>query len=146
MQGLTLPWLIRMLRIEDDGLAEREELLARRAATDAAIERLDALREEPWARRSTVDFMLKNYDVRRRRLAQVAGERDPDEDDGTDLGVHTAARARVTKQLIDTERAVVIGLRNDGTISDEVMHRLERELDLQELGLEQFRLARDGEA
>jgi len=141
-QGLTLPWLIRTLGIEDDGVAGAEELLARRAATDAAIVRLEELREEPWARRSTIDFMLKNYDVRRRRLAQVAGERDPEEDDGTDLNVHTDARARVTKQLIDTERAIVIGLRNDGTISDEVMHRLERELDLQELGLEPFRLAR----
>jgi CPA1 family monovalent cation:H+ antiporter len=141
VQGLTLPWLIRTLRIEDDGAAEAEELLARRAATDAAIVRLEELREEEWTRAGTIDFMLKNYDVRRRRLAQVAGERALEED-GVDLGQHTAARARVTKQLIDTERAIVIGLRNDGTISDEVMHRLERELDLQELGLEPFRLAR----
>ncbi|MDO8185293.1 Na+/H+ antiporter [Conexibacter sp. JD483] len=142
LQGLTLPWLIRMLRIEDDGAAEREELIARRAATDAAIMRLEELRDEPWTRPSTIDFMLQNLDVRRRRLAQVAGERTLEEEDGTDLNVHTDARARVSKQMIDTERAVVIGLRNDGTISDEVMHRLERELDLQELGLEPYRLAR----
>jgi CPA1 family monovalent cation:H+ antiporter len=140
MQGLTLPWLIRRLGIEDDGSPAREELLARRAATEAAIARLAELGEEEWTREATVRLMRKNYDVRQRRLAQAAGERSLEED-GEDLGEHTDARARLTKALIDAERAVVVGLRNDGTISDEVMHRLERELDLQELGIAAYRRA-----
>ncbi|MDO8210369.1 Na+/H+ antiporter [Conexibacter sp. CPCC 206217] len=144
-QGLTLPWLIRKLGIEDDGVSEREELLARRAATDAAIARLHELREAEWTRDSTVRFLLKNFDVRQRRLAQVAGERAL-EQDGEDLGDHTHARTRLVKALIDTQRAVVVGLRNDGTISDEVMRTLERELDLEELGLAPYMGTADAEA
>lgn len=148
-QGLTLPWLIRTLGIEDDGSPAREELHARRAATEAAIARLEELREEEWTRDSTVRLMQKNYDVRQRRLAQIAGERSFEED-GEDLGEHTDARARLTQELIDAERAVVVGLRNEGTISDDVMHRLERELDLQELGIASYRrgppVAPDGTA
>ena len=36
-QGLTLPWLIRTLRVTDDGVSAREELHARKAATRAAL-------------------------------------------------------------------------------------------------------------
>lgn len=137
-QGLTLPWLIRTLGIEDDGSPAREELHARRSATEAALARLEELGAEEWTRDSTVRLMRKNYDVRQRRLAQVAGERSF-EQDGGDLGEHTDARARLTKELLDAERAVIVALRNEGAISDEVMHRLERELDLQELGIAAYR-------
>ena len=37
IQGLTLPVLISPLHVEDDGADEREELLGRRAAVEAAL-------------------------------------------------------------------------------------------------------------
>ena len=40
LQGLTLPLLIKALHIEDDGADEREELIGRRAAVEAALARL----------------------------------------------------------------------------------------------------------
>ena len=46
VQGLTLPALIRRLDIRDDGSGEREELHARREATDAAIAHLQLLGAE----------------------------------------------------------------------------------------------------
>lgn len=139
VQGLTLPWLIRRLDVRDDGSAAAEELLARRAATDAAIARLRELRDEPWTREATVDALLANMDVRRRRLAQAEAE-PPDEDaDEIDLAAHTRARARVMLASIEAQRTTIVALRNAGTISDDAMHRLERELDLEELQLEVFR-------
>ena len=57
-QGLTLPYLIRKLGIEDDGVAAREELHARREATAAAIEHLSRLGEEDWTRDDTIDRMI----------------------------------------------------------------------------------------
>jgi hypothetical protein len=36
---------------------------------------------------------------------------------------------------LTTERLALISLRNDGAISDELLHRLEHELDVEELRL-----------
>jgi len=131
-QGLTLPALIRRLDVHDDGQEQAEELAARRAATEAAIACLEGLRDEEWTRPRTVELMLANFDVRRRRLAQVDGERAV-EDDGEDLSEHTGARARLMVAVIEAQRQEVVRLRNEGEISDDVMHKLEHELDLEQL-------------
>ncbi|ADB54050.1 Na+/H+ antiporter [Conexibacter woesei] len=141
LQGLTLPAVIRKLDVRDDGSAEREDLLARRAATDAAIARLHALHEEEWTRDSTVDYLLRNYDVRQRRLAQRAGEAAEEDGDGVPLEEHTRARAAVIREVLRAQRDAVYTLRKDGAIGDDVMHRLERELDLEELQLDAMGLA-----
>ena len=40
-QGLTLPWLVRVLGVSDDGSSAEQELHARAVALDAACERID---------------------------------------------------------------------------------------------------------
>ncbi|HEV3496915.1 MAG TPA: Na+/H+ antiporter, partial [Actinomycetes bacterium] len=55
VQGLTLPAVIRRLRLEGDDSEEREELRARLAATAAALDRLDELAGEDWTRDDTVE-------------------------------------------------------------------------------------------
>jgi monovalent cation/hydrogen antiporter len=132
-QGLTLPLLIRRLGIEDDGASQREELHARREATAAAIERLQGLNEEDWTRDETVSRMLALYEFRHRRLSQRAGELDGDEDD---LDQRSAAYQRMVREVLDAQRRRIVELRNEGRISDEVMHLLERELDLEDQRLE----------
>ena len=42
----------------------------------------------------------------------------------------------MVREVLDAQRRRVIELRNDGTISDEVLHVLERELDLEDQRLE----------
>jgi hypothetical protein len=42
----------------------------------------------------------------------------------------------IRRAVIDAERATVLRLRDDGTISDEVWRRVERDLDLEELRME----------
>jgi monovalent cation/hydrogen antiporter len=133
-QGLTLPLLIRRLGIEDDGASEREELDARREATAAAIARLEGLNEEEWTRDDTVSRMLALYQFRHRRLSQRAGELDGDEEDNLDE--RSAAYQRMVREVLDAQRRRVVELRNEGRISDEVMHLLERELDLEDQRLE----------
>jgi monovalent cation/hydrogen antiporter len=134
-QGLTLPVLIRRLGIEDDGAAEREELLARRQATEAAIAELERLGEEDWTRNETVDRMLALYQFRNRRLTQRAGELEGDGDeDNLDERSHTYQQ--MVRTVLDAQRRRVIELRNEGAISDEVLHVLERELDLEDQRLE----------
>ena len=48
LQGLSLPGVIRLLGLEDDGLAEKEEAKARIKAAEAALERLEELTGEEW--------------------------------------------------------------------------------------------------
>jgi hypothetical protein len=54
---LTLPLVIRALHVEDDGADERVELLGRRAAVAAALERLAELGQAEWTRDDATDRM-----------------------------------------------------------------------------------------
>lgn len=132
LQGLTLPLLIRRFEIHDDGGAEREELIARKAATRAALDRLDALAEEEWTRDDTVTRTRALYEFRYRRLAQRAGADGEDEN----LDERSVAYQRMLRDLLDIQRAELVRLRNAGEISDEIMHGLTRELDLEDQRLE----------
>jgi CPA1 family monovalent cation:H+ antiporter len=133
LQGLTLPLLIRAFGIRDDGAGEREELHARKAATEAALGRLRDLRDEPWTRDETIDRMIGAYEFRRRRLAQRAGLR---EDGDEDLEARSHAYQRAVREVLDTQRRTLVRLRDEGAISDEVLHALQRELDLEDQRLE----------
>ncbi len=132
-QGLTLPWLIRRLGVEDDGVLAREELHARKAATTAALERLAVLREEEWTREDTVERMTGLYEFRRRRLLQRAGIAD---DGAEDAEARSQDYQRIVLAVIEAQRRRVVGMRDEGEISDGVMHVLERELDLEEQRLD----------
>jgi Na+/H+ antiporter len=137
VQGLTLPPLIRRLGVRDDGLAEREELHARREAAEAALAHLHRIGDEAWAREDTLQRMIRLYEFRHRRLRQRAGEMDGDED-GTqeDLDARSRDYQRVVREVLDAQRRRVVELRDEGAISDEVLHALERELDLEDQRLE----------
>ena len=43
---------------------------------------------------------------------------------------------KVRREMIDAERREMIRLRDEGVVSDDVMHTIERELDLEQLQLE----------
>jgi CPA1 family monovalent cation:H+ antiporter len=131
LQGLTLPRLIRALGIHDDGAEANEELRARLAATQAALARIEELGTEDWTRDDTLQRMTGLYDYRRRRLKARAGKI---EDDGYED--RSTAYQRVVREVLDAQRRAIVGLRNDGTISNDVMHRIERELDLEDQRLE----------
>lgn len=46
-----------------------------------------------------------------------------------------ASHQRLYREIIQVERAALIGLRDQGQIDDEVLREMERELDLEELRL-----------
>jgi CPA1 family monovalent cation:H+ antiporter len=132
LQGLTLPAVIRRLQVHDDGAEQREELIGRRAATDAALVRLDELGAEEWTRDQTVERMRGLYVYRRGRLAARAGETD-DADRYEDRSRDYQTMVRF---VLNAQRDEIVRLRNTGVISNQVMHRLERELDLEDERLE----------
>jgi len=127
VQGLTLPAIIHLLGIEDDGDHEREENEARLRATRAALQRMSDLTEEEWVFSDSLERMRGMYDYRRRRFeAQF--------DDGDDGGYEARSSqwARLSREIMAAERQALLELRNGGQISDQVMRRVERDLDLQE--------------
>jgi CPA1 family monovalent cation:H+ antiporter len=133
LQGLTLPRVIRMLGVRDDGEDAREELVGRRAAAAVALSRLDELAAEEWTYDETVERMRNLYRYRTRRFAARAGESD---EDGDSIEHRSRKYQKVARAVYDAQRDELVRLRNAGEISNEVMHRLERELDLEDERLE----------
>jgi CPA1 family monovalent cation:H+ antiporter len=133
VQGLTLPALIRWLRIHDDGSEQREELLARRRATDAALARLEELGDQFWTRDDTVERMQGLYRYRARRLAARDGEGDEEDED---YEGRSYRYQKMVREVIQAQLMAIVELRNRGEISNDVMHRIERELDLERERLE----------
>ncbi len=77
------------------------------------------------------------YGYRRRRFAArhdgSVGAEDGEEED---LEVRSAAFQRFRRELLGVERDTVLRLRSEGKIGDEVMRRIERDLDLEDSRLE----------
>jgi monovalent cation/hydrogen antiporter len=132
LQGLTLPAVIRKLGIQDDGADAQEELVGRRAAADVALARLDELAEEEWTYDETAERMRALYRYRQRRFAARAGETE----DGDGIEHRSFKYQKMVRSVLNAQRAELVRLRNAGEISNEIMHRLERELDLEEERLE----------
>ena len=132
VQGLTLPAVVRLLGLEEDQAEEaREEAEARIYAAEAAQERLDELVEEGWVRPDTAERMRGAYNFRTNRFRA----RLDDGDDG-EIEERSIAYQRLRRELLDAERGAVLVLRNEGRISEEVMLRVQRDLDLEELRLD----------
>ena len=102
LQGLTLPAVIRWSGVHDDGAEAREELLARRRATEAALAQLDELEGQEWTRDDTVERMRGMYRYRVRRLDARAGEQD--DDDGDDYEHRSRKYQKMVRSVLDAQR------------------------------------------
>jgi monovalent cation/hydrogen antiporter len=131
VEGLTLPAVVRVLGLEDDGRAEKEEAKARIHAAEAALGRLDELLVEEWVREDTADRLRGLFNFRRERFRSRF---DPDGD--STVEDRSANYQRLLRELLDAERRAVLDLRRRGVIDDDVMRRVVRDLDLEEARLD----------
>ncbi len=130
-QGLTLPLLIKRLGVADGGGGDHEEAHARDAAVRAAGSRIEELAIE-WPQHEELIAQLRTqYGHRAEHLVDHHSE-DPTDELERELLDHRIIR----RAVIDAERDAVIALRDRGSISDEALRRVERDLDLEELRLE----------
>ena len=130
-QVLPLPLLLAALRVEDDGSADREDAKARIKAAEAALQRLEELAGEDWVYDDTVERMRGQYRFRSNRFrARYEGV------DGDGTEARSAQFQRLRRELLDAERAAVLALRNEGVITEEVMQRVQRDIDLEDLRLD----------
>jgi Na+/H+ antiporter len=129
--GLTLPPVVRFLGVADAGRdehrAEHEaEIVARRAALEAALKSLEKITQDRALSDEVVRLLRARHEI---RAGQLPTSLDPD---AHDLSV---AGTRLTLELIAAERKFIHLLLRDGTITDEIRRRIERDLDLEEASL-----------
>ena len=132
-----LPTVIRLLGLAHAGRRERyadreEEFAARRHAIEAAIERLGQLASE----RQLSDDIVRSFRAHYRdRLKHVEHQGDGDQ------GRRKLAELddEIEFQLIEAERLAINDRYRRGQLKDEARRRVERELDLRDARLTNFR-------
>ena len=126
-QGLTLPWLIRALRLVGDAAAREEEARARQRLIDAAAQRIEELYPVWPTHHPLLDQLRDRY---RHRSEHVERERQTSGGDGEDREL--IEHREIHRRVLDAEREALLRLRAEGSVDDDVLRNLERELDLEE--------------
>jgi CPA1 family monovalent cation:H+ antiporter len=152
LQGPTLAPLVRRLRTRGDaGGDEAEEAHARLAATEAGLRKL----EEPAIANSQFPDVVRYLRTRHRRRARRWAAREAGSPDAAssdiahdhvtsapshEAGVLDERRAaeyrRVRSEMLGAEQKTLFDLRDHGVIADDVMRRIQRDLDLETMLLE----------
>lgn len=127
LQGLSLPLLIRTLDLDEDGDIEHEERQARERAAMAALALLDNVVDEDWPVPDHIEQLRVHYGRRLQRYVDIEAS------NTKSTKVTTEAFRRLRHETLTAERLAVIDLRNEGVISDDILHRLEHELDVEAL-------------
>jgi hypothetical protein len=130
LQGLSLPAIIRWLKIKDDGLIEKEEREARLLANQSALARLNEVTEPDSLRKEALARLRIEYED---HIIQLKAE-DPKKTNAP-LRLFSSEYERLSLEALHLERSTIIKLRNNGTISDEVLRRIQRDIDLAEARL-----------
>jgi hypothetical protein len=127
----SLPGVMKVLRLEDEGLAEKEETKARIYAAEAALARLEELADEGSVRPDTLERLRGLFGFRRDRFRSRF---DPESDGSAED--RSLAFQRLMRELLAAERSALVDLRRTGRIDDNVMRRVIRDLDLEEARLD----------
>ena len=108
-------------------LRARRHHPANRCGAQAALARLDELASQDEVSQESAQHLRKHYEARvssiTKRFKQAADK--PGEE-------HAMTYHQLQRGALQAARSAVIGLRNQGEINDEVLRRIERELDLEE--------------
>jgi CPA1 family monovalent cation:H+ antiporter len=131
VQGLTLPLVIRLAALDEDQIEEKEEIRARFEGVHAALTRLDSLVLLGEARPELVSEVRGEYERRARYWgARLSGG------DGIETEVFCENHEAVVREVIEAQRGMVLKLRDDGVIGDDILRRIQSELDHEESLLE----------
>jgi CPA1 family monovalent cation:H+ antiporter len=128
-QGLSLPYIVRKLHLEEPRRWSDEEAVARMEAAQAALDRIDEIEAEGRASPSQLQRLRDLYRARFRMCQQVLGGEDPDviarEQRLADYG-------GLRRELIGVEREILLDLLREERLRNATMRQVERDLDLEE--------------
>src|ERR1700710_1997067 len=128
-QGLSLPFVIRKLRLEEPRRWSAREAVARMEAAQAALDRIDEIESEERAADSQLKRLRDLYRARFKMCQMVLGGEDQE----------TIAREQrladygsLRRELIGIEREILLDLRGAERLRNATMRQIERDLDLEE--------------
>jgi monovalent cation/hydrogen antiporter len=128
-QGLSLPFVVRELKLEEPRRWSDEEAVARMEAAQSALDRIDEIEADERASETQLKRLRDLYRARFRLCQAVLGGEDP----------NVAAReqrivdyGQLRRELIGVERDELLELRGAGRLRNRTMRQIERDLDLEE--------------
>jgi len=128
-QGLSLPYIVRALKLEHPRRWSDEEAVARMEAAQSALDRLDEMEKDGRADESQLKRLRDLYRARFRMCQAVLAGEDPEvaarEQKLADYGL-------LRRELIGIEREELLTLRSAGRLRHETLRMIERDLDLEE--------------
>jgi CPA1 family monovalent cation:H+ antiporter len=131
VQGLSLPPLIRWLRVKDDGSMDIEEREARLKANQSALARLHEIAESDPAKADALERLRIEYEDHVRQVEGAEAQ-----SAGTPLRLFSSEYERLSHEALQVERRTILELRNQSVINDEVLRRIQRDIDLAEARLQ----------
>jgi CPA1 family monovalent cation:H+ antiporter len=146
LQGLTLPWVVRRLGLDDAGLADRVErdvAIADHHVARTAIGALDRILEDERIPVAVADELRGHLEERVRRAHAILGgcPGEDEYDDGArfdhaDVLRDAVSAVQVRQRLLEAERAELLRLYAARDIDDEVLRRVQQQLDVEEIALQ----------
>ncbi|OII05370.1 sodium:proton antiporter [Curtobacterium sp. MCBA15_008] len=150
LQGLTLPFVIRALKVQDpaeDDADVRSEMRLNQRTTEAAIELLEKRRPD-WSKQygdEAVDAVVNRLKARLERQAETF-RRDAEEEEVEERNAPVRLRGSqiqdIRRELLDRRREIVLEEREKGNLDEEVMRRVLVTLDAEELAMDSAQASR----
>eukprot|EP00456_Euglypha_rotunda_P023876 TRINITY_DN196_c3_g2_i3.p1 TRINITY_DN196_c3_g2~~TRINITY_DN196_c3_g2_i3.p1 ORF type:complete len:527 (+),score=92.64 TRINITY_DN196_c3_g2_i3:367-1947(+) len=129
IQGGTLPWLIQWLKLPPDGSERREESIAHLAAAQAALNVLNQPIQTGEELTELIPQLRAVYEHRIRYYETAGtGNHQPE------ARLFTTSNALLV-EILHAQREAIIQLRDQGTIGNSVLRRVERYIDFEEIRL-----------
>ncbi len=126
LQGLSLRPLIKWLGIKSDGREVKDELEARLRIARSVIEHI----EENYSllKDDILNQIKTKYEIRIQRILKDQSQQKLDDEVIREF-------LNIQHELLQTERKMVLQLRKEGKITEDVLRRIDYELDLEETRL-----------
>lgn len=130
-QGLTLPPLIRYLGVGDSDNEARMELDARRRLSDIAFEKIAEIKREKKFPKPAIEAVEHSYQERTLAYQDALVE----QIGWSEQRHYLLSARRLRHMLIATQRRALITMYRTGVVDHEILHKIEHELDLEEIRL-----------
>ncbi|WFR68567.1 sodium:proton antiporter [Curtobacterium flaccumfaciens] len=150
LQGLTLPLVIRALKVQDpdeDDEDLRSEMRLNQRTTEAAIELLEQ-RRPAWSQQfggEAVDSVVNRLKARLERQAETFrrdAEEEEDEERNAPVRLRGSQIQDIRREMLDRRREIVLEEREKGNLDEEVMRRVLVTLDAEELAMDSAQASR----
>ncbi len=133
--SLTLPWWLNFFKIKGGHEKVEEEAIARVRALEGVLNRIKSWEEnQKFPPHMVSEFkqqMERKLSVIRPHVSEVPF---------SEINEEYSILRKLTKESLESERAVLHQLRREGKIHDEVFHLLSEELDLEEIRCKTLRI------